>query len=145
MYVVIFCLGVILIVLEVLASRNNKRIAATSLPGSRWLLMYRWRHLAGAPLAIASAFVSYPLSSGEDHYQITGFPFLVMAVDQRGWDYAGFLSLLGRSLGGRALGGCGRHGQQQLAANASAMRGRAELFDVDRAAVVTDMPLRGQP
>ena len=70
MYVVIFCLGVALIVLEVLASKNNKRIAATSLPGSRRLLMYRWRYLMGAPLAVASAFVSYPLSSGEDHYQI---------------------------------------------------------------------------
>jgi hypothetical protein len=43
--------------------------------------------------SIASAFVSYPLSSGEDSYQITGFPFLVMAIDERGWDYAGFLSL----------------------------------------------------
>lgn len=93
MYVVIFCLGVALIVLEVLASKNNKRIAATSLPGSRWLLMYRCRYLVGAPLAVASAFVSYPLSSGEDHYQITGFPFLVMAVDQRGLDYVGYLSL----------------------------------------------------
>jgi hypothetical protein len=93
MYVVIFCFGVALIVLEVLASKNNKRIAATSLPESRWLLMYRWRYIVGAPLAVASAFVSYPLSSGEDRYQITGFPFLVMAIDQRGWDYAGFLSL----------------------------------------------------
>jgi hypothetical protein len=93
MYVVIFCLGVALMVLEALASRNNKRIAATSAPGSRWMLMYRWRYLVGAPLAVASAFISYPLSSGDDQYQITGFPFLVMAIDQRGWDYVGFLSL----------------------------------------------------
>lgn len=93
MYVVIFCLSVALIVLEVLASKNNKRIAATSLPGSRWLLIYRWRYLVGTPLAVASTFISYPLSTGKDQYQISGFPFLVMAVDQRGYDYVGYLSL----------------------------------------------------
>jgi hypothetical protein len=93
MYVVIFCLGLVLVTLEIVASKKNGRTAAASPPESRWLRVYRWRYLIGAPLAIASAFISYPLSSGEDKYEVTGFPFLVMAIDQRGWDYAGFLSL----------------------------------------------------
>lgn len=94
MYVAIFILGVSLIALEVLASRSNRRIAA-ALPssGSRWRSAYRWRFLVGAPLAVASAFISYPLSGGEDQYQVHGFPFMVMAIDQRGWDYVGFLSV----------------------------------------------------
>jgi hypothetical protein len=93
MYVVIFCLGIGLVALEIVASKKNKYTAVASPPESRWLRAYRWRYLIGAPLAIASAFVSYPLSSGEDDYRITGFPFLVMAIDQRGWDYVGLLSL----------------------------------------------------
>jgi hypothetical protein len=64
-----------LVALEILASKKNKHTAAASPPHSRWLQGYRWRFLIGAPLAIASAFVSYPLSSGEDNYQITGFHF----------------------------------------------------------------------
>src|SRR5687768_11812893 len=93
MYVVIFCFGLGLVALEILASKRNSRTAAASPPVSRWLRIYRWRYLMGVPFSIASGFVSYPLSSGEDQYQITGFPFLVMAIDQRGWDYVGFLSL----------------------------------------------------
>lgn len=92
MYAMIFCFGIVLVALEILASKKNRSTAASSPPDSTWLQCYRWRYLIGVPLAIASAFVSYPLSSGEDNYQITGFPFLVMAVDQRGWDYAGLLS-----------------------------------------------------
>jgi hypothetical protein len=94
MYVAIFVLGVVLIVLEVLASRSNRRFSeALTSPQSRWHSAYRWRFLVGAPLAVASALVSYPLSGGEDQYQVHGFPFMVMAIDQRGWDYVGFLSM----------------------------------------------------
>lgn len=93
MYVMIFCFGLIVVALEILASKKNQFTAAASPRESRWLQCYRLRYLMGAPLAFASAFVSYPLSSGEENYQITGFPFLVMAIDERGWDYAGFLSL----------------------------------------------------
>jgi hypothetical protein len=94
MYVLIFILGVILIALEVLASQSNRHVAA-ALPSShsRWRFAYRWRFLVGVPLAVASAFISYPLSGGEDQYQVHGFPFMVMAIDQRGWDYVGILSV----------------------------------------------------
>jgi hypothetical protein len=93
MYVEIFIFGVGMIVLEALASRSNRGFAATARPESTWHLVYRWRYLVGAPLAVASAFVSYPLSGSEDQYQISGFPFMVMAIDQRGWDYVGILSV----------------------------------------------------
>lgn len=93
MYIVIFCLGVVLIVLEVVASRSNRRFAVGQSSESRWLLLYRWRLPIGVPLAIASAFVSYPLTGGGEQYQISGFPFLVMAIDQRGWDYVGLMSI----------------------------------------------------
>lgn len=93
MYVSIFIFGVALVVLEVVASRSNRRFAAKVPAKSRWLLVHRWRILFGAPLAVASAFVSYPLAGGGDQYQISGFPFMVMAIDQRGWDYVGFLSI----------------------------------------------------
>jgi hypothetical protein len=94
MYVAIFIFGVVLIALEVFASRSNRRVAAALPPAvSSWRSIYRWRFLLGAPLAVASAFISYPLSGGEDQYQVHGFPFMVMAIDQRGWDYVGFLSI----------------------------------------------------
>ena len=94
MYVAIFIFGVLLIVLEALASRANRRLAANLAESKcKWLWVYRWRFALGAPLAVASAFVSYPLSGGTDQYQVTGFPFMVMAIDQRGWDYVGFMSI----------------------------------------------------
>jgi hypothetical protein len=93
MYIAIFCLGVVLIVLEVVASRSNRRFAVGLPADSRWLMVYRWRFPIGVPLAIASAFVSYPLTGGGEQYQVSGFPFLVMAIDQRGWDYVGFMSI----------------------------------------------------
>lgn len=83
MYAVILCVGIVLVALEIVASRKNGRTAAASPPESRWPRVYRWRYWISAPLAMASALVSYPRSRGEDNYTITGFPFLVMAIDQR--------------------------------------------------------------
>ena len=40
---------------------------------SRWRSAYRWRFPIGVPLAVASAFVSYPLAGGEDQYQSMAF------------------------------------------------------------------------
>lgn len=89
MYIII---GMLLIALEVLASRRNRRFVA-SLYDKKWLWVYRWRFVLGVPLAITSVFVSYPLSVGEDQYQVSGFPFMVMVIDQNGWDYVGFMSI----------------------------------------------------
>src|SRR4051794_19204880 len=94
MYVAIFILGIALIMLEILASRSNQRVAVSLPPPKiKWHKAYRWRLLVGAPLAVAQYFISYPLAGGQDQYQVHGFPFMVMAIDQRGWDYTGFLSI----------------------------------------------------
>lgn len=92
MYTTIIIIGLFLIALEVLASRNNRRFAA-SLYDKKWLWVYRWRFVLGVPLVITSVFVSYSFSVGDDQYQVSGFPFMVMVIDQNGWDYVGFMSI----------------------------------------------------
>jgi hypothetical protein len=96
--VVIFLIvGIAVLGAEIYAVRNNrKRVAERTYP-ARWRAIYRWQLAIGVPLALAAAFISYPVSGGGDHYKVSGVPFIVLAIDQRGWDYIspfGVLSLL---------------------------------------------------
>jgi len=93
MYVALVCLGLVLIALEIVAARKNRRFASGQPRNSRWVVAYRWQLVLGVPLAILSAFAGYPMSGGGEQYHVAGVPFMVAAFDSAGRDYVGPLSL----------------------------------------------------
>jgi hypothetical protein len=89
--------GILLLAAEIYAVRQNRKSVAEAKYSTRWRAFYRWQLAIGVPLAVAAAFISYPVSGGTDRYKVSGIPFIVLAIDQRGWDYVspfGVLSLL---------------------------------------------------
>ena len=87
MIVVFLILGILLLVAEIYAVRQNRKRVAEGTYPARWRSIYRWQLAIGVPLAIAAAFISYPVSGATDQYRVSGVPFIVLAIDQRGWDY----------------------------------------------------------
>ena len=97
MIVVFFIVGIMLLAAEVYALRQNRKALADAKLSDRWRALHRWQLAIGVPLAVAAFFISYPVSGGGDHYKVSGVPFIVLAIDQRGWDYVspfGILSLV---------------------------------------------------
>ena len=97
MIIVFLIVGILLLAAEIYAVRQNRKSVAEAKVSPRWRAFHRWQLAVGVPLAVAAAFISYPTSGGGDQYQVSGIPFLVLAIDQRGWDYVspfGILSLI---------------------------------------------------
>src|SRR5687768_2950578 len=93
MYIAIVGLGFTLIALEIVAARKNRSFAAQRVASREWAFAYRWRLLFGIPLAVASAFIQYPIYGEGERYQVAGFPCMVAAFDSAGRDYVGPLSV----------------------------------------------------
>ena len=102
MIVTFLILGVLLLVAEIVAVRVNRRTLSSGSFTSRWRWLYKWQLAVGLALAVGAAFISYPASSGGDQYQVWGVPFMAVAIDQRGWDYVGPLSVIAFILNGVA-------------------------------------------
>ena len=84
-------LGLILLSLSLWAWRQNRSTAPELQPP--WTRLWRWRWGIGSVLGVAAFFVRYPITGRTDHYTVYGVPFMSYAFDQRGFDYAGALTL----------------------------------------------------
>jgi hypothetical protein len=93
LYWILLVSGLMVLALEIFASRRNRTTAQAPNVVVAWRFVHKWRLLFGIPLAVASFFMGYPTSGGGEEYKVIGVPFLVAAFDSAGRDYIGLLSV----------------------------------------------------
>jgi len=92
MIIVLSVVGLLIAIGEFFAARSNRFAFKQAQASALWLRVYRWRWLVGVLFAIASAFIYYPMTGGEERYRVMGLPFMVAAFDSAGRDYVGPLT-----------------------------------------------------
>jgi len=92
MFYVLLVVATLIIAIEVVSARMNRRIRLEGRASAKWEKAYRWRWVIGVPFAVLSAFVSYPMVGETESYRILGFPLMVAAFDEAGHDYVGPLT-----------------------------------------------------
>ena len=92
MIVVLSVVGLLIAIGEFFSARSNRSTFTQAQASAVWLRVYRWRWVIGVLFAIASAFIYYPMTGGEERYRVMGFPFMVAAFDSAGRDYVGPLT-----------------------------------------------------
>lgn len=94
MYYVLLLTALLMVGLELFASLRNQRTFYRGSAGALWGGIYRWRWLVGVPFAALSTVLSYTVSGAESKtYEIVGFPLVVAAIDEQGFNYVGQLSV----------------------------------------------------
>lgn len=93
MYWILLVAGLMVLALEIFASRRNHITAQAPDVVAAWRFAHKWLLLFGIPFAVASFFMGYPTSGEGEKYEVIGVPFLVAAFDSAGRDYVGLLSV----------------------------------------------------
>lgn len=89
MFYALLLIAALMIAVEVLAAKTNRRIRRKGLASPKWEKAYQWRWVFGIPSAVLSAFVFYPMPGVPELSQVMGFPLMVAAFDEAGHDYVG--------------------------------------------------------
>ena len=89
----LLAVAVLLIAVEFVATRSNRRAHIESAVKGAWSVVYRRRWVIGIPFALASCLVSYPYPAETETYRVLGFPLPAAAFNEAGHDYVSILTI----------------------------------------------------
>ena len=89
MFYILTLIAIAIIAVEIFSAKQNKKTNQADTASKSWHAAYKWRYLLGAPFAVGSYFISYPISGGNETYTVMGFPLMAAAFDESGSDYVG--------------------------------------------------------
>lgn len=86
-------IGMLILIIEVVATSSNIRTRKFDGRNQRWGKYYLWAWIIGIPLVALSVFIWYPTKGIHgQNYRIYGMPFVACVFDEKGADYVGIMT-----------------------------------------------------